>query len=159
MTSKPGSNRLFFCFACCLTVVASSVPLFSQQPSFQTSFFAPAAAHLIMPSVVANVVDTEHLSYINEVAREKKSVAAFSPNASDLLIQEAEEKFRAGEKFYQDRDYPNARIYFDASVDAILKASVNPTDRTLYEARFEESSIPSAGMTSRAWALRKYRQF
>jgi len=138
MTSKPGSTRLYSRFACCLTLVASSVPLYSQQPTFQTSFFAPAAAHLIMPSVVANVVETEHLSYINEVAREKKSVAAFSPNSSDLLIQEAEEKFRAGKKFYQEREYVNARVNFDAAVDAILKASVNPTDRTLYEARFEE---------------------
>jgi len=113
--------------------------LFSQQLNFQTSFFSPAAARLTAPEPAADIVVTEHLPYINQVAKEKNNTAvSYSPNASDLLIQEAEQKFRAGKKFYRDRDYTSARVSFDASIDAMLKASVDPTDRALYQRKLED---------------------
>ena len=135
MTRKPGKSI----FVSCLALSVSSSLLFSQQLNFQTSFFSPAAARLTVPGPTADIVDTEHLPYINQVAKEKKSTAvSYSPNASDLLIQEAEQKFRAGKKFYQERDYTSARTSFDASIDAMLKASVDPTDRALYQRKLED---------------------
>ena len=135
MTRKSGTSIIF----CCLTLGASSSPLFSQQSSFQTSFFSPAAARLTLTGTVADVVETENLPYINQVAKEKyKTIATFSPNGSDLLIQDAEQKFRAGKKFYQERDYTNARSSFDAVIDAMLKAAVDPTDRALYQCKLED---------------------
>ena len=135
MTRKSGTSIIF----CCLTLGASSSPLFSQQSSFQTSFFSPAAARLTLTGTVADVVETENLPYINQVAKEKyKTIATFSPSGSDLLIQDAEQKFRAGKKFYQERDYTNARSSFDAVIDAMLKAAVDPTDRALYQCKLED---------------------
>jgi membrane-bound lytic murein transglycosylase D len=135
MTSRPGKSILFKCLA----LGASSSVLFSQQLNFQTSFFSPAAARLTAPEPAADIVVTEHLPYINQVAKEKNNTAvSYSPNASDLLIQEAEQKFRAGKKFYRDRDYTSARVSFDASIDAMLKASVDPTDRALYQRKLED---------------------
>ena len=66
MTRKSGTSIIF----CCLTLGASSSPLFSQQSSFQTSFFSPAAARLTLTGTVADVVETENLPYINQVAKE-----------------------------------------------------------------------------------------
>ena len=135
MTSRPGKSILFQCLA----LGASSSVLFSQQLNFQTSFFSPAVARLAAPEPAADIVETEHLPYINQVAKEKNSTAvSYSPNASDLLIQEAEQKFRAGKKFYRERDYTSARVSFDASIDAMLKASVDPTDRALYQRKLED---------------------
>ncbi|MES1258273.1 MAG: transglycosylase SLT domain-containing protein [Acidobacteriota bacterium] len=112
--------------------------LFSQQSSFQTSFLAPVAVHA--PSVVAaDIADTEHLPYLNQLTREQRKLSAmFHPNASDQLIQQAEDRFRNGRKNYQDRDFGQARSEFDAAIDLMLKASDNPTDRALYESRLED---------------------
>jgi membrane-bound lytic murein transglycosylase D len=135
MTSRPGKSI----FVSCLALGVSSSLLFSQQLNIQTSFFSPAVARLTVPEPAADIVETEHLPYIKQVAKEKNSTAiSYSPNASDLLIQEAEQKFRAGKKFYQERDYTSARISFDASIDAMLKASVDPTDRALYQRKLED---------------------
>src|SRR5579872_6451787 len=106
MTCKPGMSVPF----CCLALAAVSSPLFSQQSSLQTSFFAPATVHLSLSAGVADIVETEHLPYINQVAKENnKTIATFAPSPSDLLIQQAEEKFRAGRRSYRERDYTNAR--------------------------------------------------
>ena len=135
MTCKPG-YCFFYGF---IALGASSSPLFSQQSALQTSFFSPAAARISLSAAVPEIVETEDLPYINEVAKEKKkALAPFAPNASDLLIQQAEEKFRSGKKYYQERDYTNARMDFDAAVDAMLKASVSPTDRALYQCKFDD---------------------
>jgi membrane-bound lytic murein transglycosylase D len=135
MNFRPGTSFVFYG----LTLVASSSLLFSQQSGFQTSFFAPAAVRLTLPGSIADVVETEHLPYINQVAKENnKTAATFTPSASDLLIQQAEQKFRAGKKFYQEKDYTNARTAFDASIDAMLKAAADPTDRALYLCKFED---------------------
>lgn len=123
----------------CSALVLSPSSVFSQQTNLQTSFFAPAAAHLYTAGVLADVAETEHLPYINQVAKENpKGLAAFQPNASDLLIQRAEEKYRNGKRFYQIRDYEHARLEFDGAIDDMLKASENPTDHSLFESKLEE---------------------
>jgi membrane-bound lytic murein transglycosylase D len=116
-----------------------STLVFSQQSAFQTSFLAPAAIRLSNTGVLADIAETEHLPYIKQVAKESaKGPAAFLPNGSDLLIQQAEERFRNGRKFYQDRDFQHARVEFDAAIADMLKASDNPTDRALFERKLEE---------------------
>jgi membrane-bound lytic murein transglycosylase D len=125
------------------TLVLISVPLFGQQSQFQTSFFAPAAIHVnnaaITSGISAIIVRAEHLPYLTELSRAHKSDSAiFQPTASDLLIQQAEERFRAGRKFFRDGDFDHARVEFDSAVGLMLSASENPTDRRLYEARLED---------------------
>jgi membrane-bound lytic murein transglycosylase D len=118
--------------------------LFSQQSNFQTLFLAPAAIRLTNPIVVssgisASIIKSEDLPYLKELAKEAKpQLASFQPTPSDLLIQQAEERFRAGKKFYQDRDFDRARTEFDAAIQTMLKASPNPTDRRLFESKLEE---------------------
>ena len=117
----------------------SSCVLSAQQSGLQTSFFAPAALRSPNPSVTSTIVDSEHLPYLKEVARDTKpSPIAFQPTASDLSIQQAEERFRNGKKAFQDHDYDRARTEFDAAIDAMLMASDNPTDRRLFESKLEE---------------------
>jgi membrane-bound lytic murein transglycosylase D len=127
------------------TVLAltSSVPLFAQQSQLQTSFLAPAAVRVnnaaVSTGISAIIVRAEHLPYLTELARTHKSDAAvFQATPSDLLIQQAEERFRAGRKFFRDRDFDHARTEFDAAVDLMLSASESPTDRRLFEARLED---------------------
>src|SRR5215469_6957523 len=96
--------------------------LFSQQSNFQTSFLTPVAVRPVNPAG-ATVVDSEHLSYLKELAKSPN----FQPNPSDLLIQQAEESFRNGRKSFQDHDYAKARVEFDAAIDAMLGASNNPS--------------------------------
>src|ERR1700712_2399609 len=117
----------------------ASPSLFSQQSSLQTSFLAPAAIRTPNAGVAATIVEAEHLPYLKEVAKETKSGSGvFSPTASDLLIQQAEERFRVGKKAFQDRDFTHARSEFDAAIDAMLMASDNPTDRRLFEFKLED---------------------
>jgi membrane-bound lytic murein transglycosylase D len=125
-----------------VTVVSLLFPssyLFSQQSNLQTSFLAPAAVRTPNSPLAAEIADTEHLSYLNQVAREQKKISAlFQPSTSDLLIQKAEDRFRNGRKFYQDQSFDQARAEFDAAIDLMLQASDNPTDRPLYESRLED---------------------
>src|SRR5271155_5321984 len=127
-------------FSAAIFIVLLLIPsskLFSQQSNFQTLFLAPAAIRLTNPVVVssgisASIIKSENLPYLKELAKEAKpQVASFEPTPSDLLIQQAEERFRAGRKFYQDRDFDRARGEFDAAIQTMLRASPNPTDRRL----------------------------
>jgi membrane-bound lytic murein transglycosylase D len=122
-----------------LTVLITAPPqqLLAQQSALQTAFLAPTSIRL--NTALPSVVESEHLPYLKQLARDKRSAASvFKPSASDLLIQQAEERFANGRKFYQDRDFDKARVEFDAAIDAMLKASDDPTDRRLYEARLED---------------------
>ncbi len=111
--------------------------LFGQQSHFQTAFLAPAAIRLttttVPPGIAPVVVRSEHLPYLSEVAKENKQ-----PNASDLLIQQAEERFRSGRNFYKEGDFEAARGEFDSAISLMLQASDNPTDRALYSSRLED---------------------
>jgi membrane-bound lytic murein transglycosylase D len=138
MTRK--RNATIFLFLTALAFI--SIPLFAQQSQLQTSFLAPAAVRnnaALASGISAIIVRAEHLPYLTELSRIHKSdAAAFQPTPSDLLIQKAEERFRAGRKFFRDRDFDHARTEFDGAVDLMLNASESPTDRRLYEARLEE---------------------
>src|ERR1700691_2941522 len=129
----------------------ASLSLFAQQSGLQTSFLVPSAirtvnAGMAASGVTGSIADTEHLPYLKEVAREAAKEAAeasprpkvFLPTPSDLLIQQAEERFRNGKKAFQDRDFDHARTEFDAAIDVMLTASANPTDRRLFESKLED---------------------
>lgn len=122
-------------------LLSSSALLFGQQSSLQTSFFAPAAVRSPNPvsAVSVTIVESEHLPYLKEVAKETAPTpTAFQPTASDLEIQQAEERFRNGKKAFQEHDYTRARTEFDAAIDGMLTASDNPTDRRLFEWKLED---------------------
>ena len=54
--------------------------LYSQQSNLQTFFLAPAAIRTPNSSVVSTIVEAEHLPYLNEVAKETKSLSTvFKP--------------------------------------------------------------------------------
>ncbi len=137
------SKNFRYVFLTVFLLISSSL-LFSQQSSLQTSFLAPAAIrftnNVISGSgIVASISRAEHLPYLKEVAEESRfSAATFQPSASDLLIQQAEERFRNGKHAYQNRDFASARTEFDAAIGAMLQASDNPTDRTLFESKLED---------------------
>ncbi|MDQ6676988.1 MAG: transglycosylase SLT domain-containing protein [Acidobacteriota bacterium] len=77
-------------------------------------------------------------SYLETVAKaEAKSDQPFRPTPSDLLVQQAEERFQAGRNFYKVKDAGSARGEFDRSIDLMLQASENPSDRALYEDKLE----------------------
>jgi membrane-bound lytic murein transglycosylase D len=126
----------------------ASLSLFAQQSGLQTSFLVPAAirtvnAGVAATSIAGSIADAEHLPYLKEVAKEAAKEASpqikvFLPTASDLLIQQAEERFRNGKKAFQERDFDHARTEFDAAIDVMLTASANPTDRRLFESKLEE---------------------
>jgi membrane-bound lytic murein transglycosylase D len=119
-----------------------SAPLAAQQltfqnPGFQSSFLAPASVR--PPTGVTSVTDQDHLPYLRQLAKDhKQAFSALKPTTSDLLIQQAEERFQSGRRFYQAGDADRARTDFDAAIDAMLKASDNPSDRQLFESRLED---------------------
>ena len=71
MTRYSKATGLFFLTALLFISSASS---FAQQPNLQTSFFAPAAVRTPSPSVGATIVDTQHLPYLKELAKEAAPV-------------------------------------------------------------------------------------
>ena len=127
-----------FAFAS-VPVLLVPIATFGQQPSVKTSFLAPAAIRRASAGSTVTIVETEKLPYLNQLMKQLgKDPSSFQANPSDQLIQQAEEKFRSGRKFYQERDFEKARSEFDASIDLMLRASEHPTDRTLFECKLDE---------------------
>jgi len=61
------------------------------------------------------------------------------PTPSDLLITRADEAYQRGRRFYQSGDKDRARRQFDRAVELLFQASENPSDRTAFERKFEET--------------------
>jgi len=100
---------------------------------------ATAAATLSTMGIAPDITENERGSYIIEIAKHgQQPDSSFQPTSSDLLVQESEQRFRDGRKAYKLKDSDAARSAFDAAVDLMLRASDNPTDRQLYEAKLEE---------------------
>jgi membrane-bound lytic murein transglycosylase D len=124
---------------CALLLSGPSALLRAQQSNLQTSFLAPAAVHLANPGIAADIVESEHLPYLKQVAKDSRPTGiVFQPNASDFLIEQAEERFRSGKNFYRDRDPEHARLDFDAAIDLMLRASEHPTDPALFQSKLED---------------------
>ncbi|MDQ6663419.1 MAG: transglycosylase SLT domain-containing protein [Acidobacteriota bacterium] len=100
---------------------------------------ATASAALSALGIAPDITESERGSYLNQIAKhEQQPDGSFQPTSSDLLVREAEQRFRDGRKAYKLKDSDAARSAFDAAVDLMLNASDNPTDRQLYEAKLEE---------------------
>ena len=135
MARRRNTARLHFrrLLATAISGSLLTLPLYPQQSSIQSSFLpaiirTPAAAGML-----ADISETEHLPYLTVVTRENQGTSVFHPNGSDLLIQQAEEKFRSGTRAYMSSDYDRARADFDAAIELMLRASDSPTNRTLFE--------------------------
>jgi membrane-bound lytic murein transglycosylase D len=110
-----------------IALLCFAYPLFSQQFGLHIA---------LLPKAISDMeADTSTESYLDVV---KKRPAPFQPNASDLIIGKAEEKFENGKRAYQLNDPETSRREFDSAVDLMLMASDNPSDRRLYESKLEE---------------------
>ena len=115
-----------------------ALPVFPQQSGIQSSFLPAVIRTPSAASFFSNITDTEQVPYLTEVARENQGASVFHPTSSDLLIQQAEEKYRSGGKFYLNSDFDHARSDFDAAISLMLRASEGPTNRSLFEHTLEE---------------------
>jgi membrane-bound lytic murein transglycosylase D len=112
-------------------LLVSTAPLFAQQSEGQLSN--------ISDDDIAAVSDINTESYLETVSKSETTVDhPFRPTASDLLIQQAEEKLHSGRDAYRQKDSERARRAFDEAIELMLRASDNPSDRLLYETRMEE---------------------
>jgi membrane-bound lytic murein transglycosylase D len=112
---------------------------------------------------IVEVRDESYLKAVERIATEKEH-KIFEPSASDLLIEQAEERFKAGRKLYRVKDNDHARTEFDAAVDLMIQASVAPTNRTLYENKLDEMvdsihHLDLAGMGAEAPTDEEQAQF
>jgi membrane-bound lytic murein transglycosylase D len=115
-----------------------ALPAYSQQFGIQSSFLPAIVRTPAVAGFVPDVVETEHLPYLTEVTKENQGASVFHPTSSDVLIQQAEEKFRSGSKFYAASDFDRARSEFDGAIALMLRASDAPTNRSLFEHTLEE---------------------
>ncbi len=151
------NSKILTAAFCALLLSGPSALLKAQQSSLQTSFLAPAAVHVANPGIFADIVESEHLPYIKQVAKDSKPAGViFQPNTSDLLIEQAEERFRNGKNFYRDRDPEHARVEFDAAIDLMLRASAHPTDPALFQSKLEDMIDTIHNDEFPAWARRKW---
>jgi membrane-bound lytic murein transglycosylase D len=101
-----------------------------------------SSGDLDVPGVSADDVTVSNIdaeSYMDAVSKSEGNIDhPFRPTASDLLIQQAEEKFRLGRENFRVKDGSRARQDFDSAITLMLEASENPSDRQLYEQRMEE---------------------
>jgi membrane-bound lytic murein transglycosylase D len=119
----------------CSTLLVSTAPLYAQQSEGQVS--ADVSSISDDDGVTVSDINTE--SYLETVSKSETTVDhPFHPTASDLLIQQAEEKLHAGRDAYRQKDSERARHAFDEAIELMLKASDDPSDRLLYETRMEE---------------------
>lgn len=135
-----GSPKGISSVACALLIAAplGAQQLTFQSPGFQASFLAPASVRT-STGASASVTDADHLPYLRQLAKDhKQAFSALKPTASDFLIQQAEERFQNGRKFYSAGDTDKARAEFDAAIDLMLKGSADPSDRPLFESRLED---------------------
>jgi membrane-bound lytic murein transglycosylase D len=135
----PTRIRRIVAVSLCPLIFVPSV--FSQQSGIQSSFLpavirTPATGILL--DIAPDIRETERVPYMTEVTRENQGTSVFHPNSSDMLIQQAEERFRSGVRFYGLNDFDQARSDFDEAIGLMLRASGNPTNRSLFEHTLEE---------------------
>ncbi len=126
--------------AATLSALLLSLPAFSQQSGIQI-VRTPTAAAGILPDVAISPDterDNDRIPYLTEVTREYQGKSVFRATSSDLLIQQAEEKFRNGTRSYQSGDFDRARSEFDGAITLMLRASDAPTSRSIFEHRLED---------------------
>jgi len=61
-----------------------------------------------------------------------------APSASELWMQQADERLRSGRKYYEEANYRQARVEFDAAIDNMMKAGQDPPNRAQFETRLDD---------------------
>src|SRR3954471_22223214 len=100
-------KRTFVSILPVLLILFALVPLYSQQSTFQMSLMSPAVSGGSFTSlgISADIVETRDESYLKSVARQAAEKSArFQPSPSNLLIEQAEERFKSGRKYYRVKD-------------------------------------------------------
>ena len=95
-TLNPAALLLLRCSAVCVLLTPSSLP--AQQSNFTGALLAPAASRVPPPASHPTIAETEKLPYLSQLEKNMRESRrpAFTANASDLLVGQAEEKFRSG---------------------------------------------------------------
>lgn len=116
----------------------------NQASRFQMSFLPPmphnsaASPELASPPALepnAYLADVPFLTASPAAPRKPRSEAL----RSDLLVQQADQAFQRGKRFYQSNDPSDARREFDRAVDLMLEASdQNPSFRQEHEKKLDE---------------------
>ncbi len=104
---------------------------YAQQSAFHPPAIAPVP--LVTMAALSDDDNGSAPSYLSSVARK----ATFQPNADDLLVSQAEQKYEEGKRAYLANDLAKARRDFDSAVDWMLQASGKPSDRLLYESKLD----------------------
>lgn len=126
------SDWLRYFFAAGIFSLFVVLPASSQQSGLQSSFLPAIIRTPVITGFVPDIAETEHLPYLTEVTKENQGASVFHPTPSDVLIQQAEDKFRSGSRFYAASDFDHARLDFDAAIALMLRASDTPTNRSLF---------------------------
>ena len=121
-----------------LTVAGCAVP---KQARFQMRFVPPAST----PPADVAIADPPPLPpniYLNSdmpsIGFDQYRMIRV-PTPSDMLIVRAEAAYQKGKRSYQTGDKEKARKQFDQAVDLLFQASENPSDRSAFERKFEET--------------------
>src|SRR5579864_653862 len=135
-------NRTKALFSFLLVAVALTTAScgYTQQSKFQMSFLPPAptptafTVELSAPPALEPNLYLQDLPFLNTA-----TLAPPRRTRSDNLVQQAEQAFQRGRRYYQANDAPNARNEFDRAIDLMLEASdQNPSDHQDYEKRLDE---------------------
>ena len=120
-----------------LTAASCAVP---KQTRFQMRFVPPATAPRDVtiaepPPLAPNIYLNG--SAPNATLDQYRMVRV--PTPSDMSIVRADAAYQKGKSFYQTGDKQRARKQFDQAVDLLFEASENPTDRSAFERKFDET--------------------
>ena len=110
-------------------LVGTLSPLLSQQLNFHTSWLPAAPLIVTTPESNAKAKPSEAQKLATQVLQRR--------SGAELLMLQAEDRFRQAERLYLEKDTTAARKEFDAAIDLILEASSLAPDRQLWEKRFD----------------------
>jgi len=132
-------TRTGFLITTVLLIVALAACGFSNPQKFQMSFLptTPSPAAVAAASQPPVVETNVYLERTPKFLVDGPKLPPH-PTASDLRARKAEEIYQRAKRRYQEGDKEHARTEFDRAVDLMVSASEDPTDRGVFERRFDE---------------------
>src|ERR1700724_2149490 len=135
-------NRTKALFSFLLVVAALTTVScgYSQQSKFQIYFLPPAPTPVAFTLELADPPRLESNFYLRDLPF--LDTAALTPprrTRGDNLVQQADQAFQRGKRYYQANDLASARNEFNRAVDLMLEVSdPNLSDSQDYEKRLDE---------------------
>ncbi|PWU01804.1 MAG: lytic transglycosylase [Terriglobia bacterium] len=134
-------TKTLFSFSALAVAVFGTVSCgYNQQTRFQMSFLPPAprpaafSVELAEPPVLQPNIYLQDLPFLSTA-----NLAPPRRTRGDSLVQQADQAFQRGKRFYQSNDLLAARTEFNRAIDLMLDASDQiPSDRQDYERRLDE---------------------